>query len=96
MTLRKKTKNPHKKGTMDYYKKNPKAYAKKKEYEAKNAKKEKNKKKYNERRRFKRKNGLEGKMGKKDVSHTRSGRLVLEDRRANRARNGERGRRTKK
>ena len=54
------------------------------------------KKNFNERRRFKRKHGLEGKMGNRDVSHTRSGKLVLENRKTNRARNGEGGRRIKK
>lgn len=93
---KRRTKNPHKNGTMDYYKKNPKAYAKKKRYEAKRAKTAEQRKKYNERRRFKRKHGLEGKMGNRDVSHTRSGKLVLEKRSANRARNGEGGRRIKK
>ena len=81
---------------MDYYKKNPKAYAKKKAYEKKRAKTAAQKKKYNERRRFKRKHGLEGKMGNRDVSHTKSGKLVLEKRSSNRARNGEGGRRIKK
>ena len=91
-----KTKNPHKNGTMDYYKKNPKAYAKKKKYEAKRAKTAEQRKAYNERRRFRRKHGLEGKMGKRDVSHTKSGKLVLENRSSNRRRNGEGGRRIKK
>ena len=96
MPLKRKTKNPHKNGTMDYYKKNPKAYAKKKAYEKKRAKTQEVKRKYNERRRFKRKHGLEGKMGNRDVSHTSSGKLVLEKRGSNRRRNGEGGRRVKK
>jgi hypothetical protein len=81
---------------MAYYRQNPEAYAKKKKYEAKRAKDPKQKKKYNERRRFKRKHGLEGRMGSRDVSHTKSGKLVLEKRSTNRARNGEGGRRVKK
>jgi len=90
MPLKRKTKNPHKNGTMDYYKKNPKAYEKKR------AKTQEVKRKYNERRRFKRKHGLEGNMGNRDVSHTSSGKLVLEKRGSNRRRNGEGGRRVKK
>jgi hypothetical protein len=81
---------------MAYYRANPEAYKKKKEYEAKRAKTAKQKRKFNERRRFKRKHGLEGKMGNRDVSHTRDGKLVLEKRSRNRARNGEGGRRIKK
>ncbi len=81
---------------MAYYKANPEAYRKKKAYEAKRAKEPEQKRKYNERRRFKRKHGLEGRMGSRDVSHTRSGKLVLEKRSSNRARNGEGGRRIKK
>ena len=91
-----KTKNPHKNGTMDYYRKNPKAYAKKKAYEKRRAKEPAQKRKFNERRRFKRKHGLMGKMGNRDASHTRSGKIVLEKRSSNRARNGEGGRRIKK
>ena len=95
MAQQKKRKNPHGK-TMDYYRKNPKAYAKKKKYELKRAKTEKAKKNFNERRRFKRKHGLVGKMGNRDVSHTKSGKLVLEKRSANRRRNGENGKSRKK
>lgn len=79
---------------MDYYKANPEAYAKKKAYEAERRKTDRERERYNERRRFRRKHGLEGKMGNRDVSHTKDGRLVLEHRSTNRARNGEGGRRT--
>ena len=82
-----------KRKTMDYYKANPEAYAKKKAYEADRRKTDRERERYNERRRFRRKNGLEGKMGNRDVSHTSDGRLVLENRSTNRARNGEGGRR---
>lgn len=82
--------------TMQYYKKNPKAYAKKKAYEARRRKTPRERERYNERRRFRRKHGLEGKMGNRDVSHTKSGKLVLENRSTNRSRNGEGGRRTLK
>lgn len=85
-----------KRKTMDYYKANPEAYAKKKAYEADRRKTDRERERYNERRRFRRKHGLEGKMGNRDVSHTKDGRLVLENRSTNRARNGEGGRRTLK
>jgi hypothetical protein len=85
-----------KRSTMDYYKANPEAYAKKKAYEAERRKTDRERERYNERRRFRRKHGLEGKMGNRDVSHTKDGRLVLEHRSTNRARNGEGGRRTLK
>ena len=85
-----------KRNTMDYYKSNPEAYAKKKAYEADRRKTDRERERYNERRRFRRKHGLEGKMGNKDVSHTKDGRLVLEHRSTNRARNGEGNRRTLK
>jgi len=39
---------------------------------------------------------LIGKMGNRDASHTKDGRIVLENRSTNRSRNGEGGRRTKK
>ena len=82
--------------TMEYYKKNPEAYKKKMEYEKKRRKTAEGRKNFNERRRFKRKHGLEGKMGNRDASHTKSGKIVLEKRSANRRRNGEGGRGTKK
>ena len=85
-----------KRKTMDFYRKNPEAYAKKKKYENERRKQPEVRAKYNERRRFKRKHGLEGKMGNRDVSHTKSGKLVLENRSTNRRRNGEGGRRTLK
>lgn len=83
--------------TMDYYRKNPKAYAKKKRYEMDRQKNNEDvKRKRLERKRWKYAKGLTGKMGNKDASHTKDGRLVLEDRGKNRRRNGEGGRRTKK
>lgn len=85
-----------KRNTMDYYRKNPEAYKKKIEYEAKRRKTSREMQRFNERRRAKRKLGLEGKMGNRDMSHTKDGRLVLENRSKNRARNGEGGRRTLK
>ena len=85
-----------KRNTMDYYKSHPEAYKKKIEYENRRRKTDRERARYNERRRFKRKHGLEGKMGNRDASHTKDGRLVLENRSTNRARNGEGGRRTLK
>lgn len=80
-------KKPKKKwNTMAYYKSHPEAYKKKKEYEMKRSKLKKVRDKFNERRR-----GLEGKMGNRDMSHTKSGKLVLEHRSKNRSRNGENG-----
>jgi len=81
---------------MDYYKANPEAYKKKIDYETKRRKLKKVKDAYNERRRFKRKKGIEGKMGNNDVSHTKSGKLVLENKHTNRKRNGENGKSVKK
>lgn len=81
---------------MDYYKANPEAYKKKIEYEAKRRKTDRERERYNERRRARRSRGLEGKMGNRDMSHTKDGRLVLEHRSTNRARNGEGGRKTLK
>jgi hypothetical protein len=85
-----------KKSTMDYYRENPESYEKKKEYEAKRRKTDRERERYNERRRERRRRGLEGKMGSRDISHTRDGKLVLENRSKNRSRNGEGGRRTLK
>ena len=87
---------PKKRNTMDYYRKNPEAYKKKIAYELKRRKTDRERQRFNERRRAKRRLGLEGKMGNRDMSHTRDGRLVLENRSTNRARNGEGGRRTLK
>ena len=64
-----KKKPAPKRSTMDYYKANPEAYKKKIAYETRRRKLKKVKDAYNERRRFKRKNGIEGKMGNRDVSH---------------------------
>jgi hypothetical protein len=85
-----------KRNTMDFYKKNPEAYKKKKEYEADRRKTDRERERYNERRRARRKLGLEGKMGNRDMSHTKDGKLVLENRSKNRSRNGEGGKGTLK
>jgi hypothetical protein len=85
-----------KRNTMDYYRKNPEAYQKKIEYEATRRKTDRERERYNERRRARRARGLEGKMGNRDMSHTKDGGLVLEHRSKNRARNGEGGRKTLK
>lgn len=82
--------------TMQYYRKNPKAYRKKIEYEKRRRKTPRERERFNQRRRWKRKHGLEGKMGNRDASHTKSGKLVLENRSKNRRRNGEGGRKTLK
>lgn len=87
---------PKKRNTMDFYKKNPEAYAKKIKYEMERQKDPEVRKKRNEIKRAKRARGLEGKMGNRDMSHTKDGRLVLEHRSKNRSRNGEGGRRTLK
>ena len=89
-----------------YYKKNPKALAKKKAYDKAYRKKEKGSlasgpkkkrlkaadaKRWAERK----KRGIAGKGGK-DLSHTKKGGLVLEGKTANRGRNGKNGKSTLK
>ena len=92
--------------TSTYYKKNPKALAKKKAYDkayrkkekgslASGAKKTRLKKADAKRWAERKKRGIAGKGGK-DVSHTKSGKVTLEARSRNRARNGKDGKSTLK
>jgi hypothetical protein len=77
------------------YKKNPKLRAKKNAYQRKYNKKPAVKAASEERWNERRKRGIAGKGGK-DLSHTKSGKMVLESRSKNRARNGQNGKSTKK
>ena len=77
------------------YKKNPKLRAKKNAYQRKYNKKKKVKKASEERWSERRRRGIAGKGGK-DLSHTKSGKMVLESASKNRARNGQNGKSTKK
>ena len=77
------------------YKKNPKLRAKKNAYQRKYNKKKRVKKASEERWNERRRRGIAGKGGK-DLSHTKSGKMVLESRSKNRARNGQNGKSTKK
>lgn len=77
------------------YKKNPKLRAKKNAYQRKYNKKPAVKKASEERWNERRKRGIASKGGK-DLSHTKSGKMVLESRSTNRARNGQNGKSTKK
>lgn len=78
-----------------YYARNPKAAAKKAAYQRKLNKKPSVKKASEARWTERRKRGIAGKGGP-DLSHTKKGKLVLESRSRNRARNGHNGRSTKK
>lgn len=78
-----------------YYKKNPKARAKKNAYQKELNKTEESRKHRAELNRERRKRGIYGKGGK-DVSHKKDGSTTLESRRTNRARNGANGKSTKK
>jgi len=96
--------------TSQYYRKNPKAAAKRKAYDRKYSKKNygsqapdsaakrKRNKTAAERHAWRKKNGMvnTAKGRGKDASHTKSGRLTSESSRRNRARNGKNGRSTKK
>ena len=98
--------------TGTYYKKNPKAAAKRKRYDreyskrtkgsfASGPKKKRLKKADAKRWAERRRRGIAGKDGKSgtkglDVSHTKSGRTVLEPRSKNRARNGKNKKSTNK
>ena len=96
--------------TSRYYRKNPKAAAKRRAYDRKyskknygseapdSAKKRKRNKTAAERHKWRKKNGMvNSRKGKgKDASHTKSGRMVSESSRRNRSRNGKNGRSTKK
>jgi hypothetical protein len=77
------------------YKKNPKLKAKKNAYQRKYNKKTSVKNKSEERWTERRRRGIAGKGGK-DLSHTKSGRLVLESPSKNRSRNGKNGKSTLK
>ena len=77
------------------YKKNPKLKAKKNSYQRKYNKKPGVKQKSEERWSERRRRGIGGKGGK-DLSHTKSGGLVMESRRRNRSRNGKNGKSTLK
>jgi len=78
-----------------YYARNRTAAAKKAAYQRKLNKKPAVKKASEERWTERRRRGIAGKGGP-DLSHTKKGKLVLESRSRNRARNGHNGRSTKK
>lgn len=78
-----------------YYAKNPEAARKKAAYQRKLNKKPAVKKASEERWSERRRRGIAGKGGP-DLSHTRKGKMVLESRSKNRARNGHNGKSTKK
>ena len=81
--------------TSDYYKKNPKARKKRVAAQKKINAKPSEKKKRAELARERRKRGVMGKGGK-DMSHTKTGKMVPESPKKNRARNGANGKSTKK
>lgn len=89
----KRAKNPGK--SARYYAKNPAARAKKNAAQRKRNKTSANKKYRAELNAARRKDGNYGKGGK-DYSHTKSGKLVRESAKKNRARNGSNGKSTKK
>lgn len=78
-----------------YYAANPEAKAKKNAYQRKLNKKPSVKNKSEERWTERRRRGIAGKGGP-DLSHTKSGKMVLESRSKNRARNGANGKSTLK
>lgn len=78
-----------------YYRSNPEARAKKNAYNSKRNKTAKSRKYRSGLNKERRKRGIYGKGGP-DMSHTKSGRLVAESPRKNRARNGAGGKSTKK
>ena len=78
-----------------YYAANPKAAAKKAAYQRKLNKKPSVKNASEERWSERRRRGIAGKRGP-DLSHTKKGKMVLESRAKNRARNGHNGKSTKK
>jgi hypothetical protein len=84
-----------KKKSAKYYAANPEAAAKKAAYQRKLNKKPEVKNASEERWTERRRRGIAGKGGK-DLSHTKSGRMVLESPSRNRARNGHNGKPTKK
>lgn len=70
-----------------YYRQNPESYAKKLRYDTKLGQSPAKRQYRSELKIARRKRGIDGKGGP-DLSHTSSGRLVLENPRINRARNG--------
>ena len=78
-----------------YYASNPEARAKKNAYQRKLNQKTSVKNKSEERWTERRKRGIAGKGGP-DLSHTKSGKMVLESKSKNRARNGANGKSTLK
>ena len=78
-----------------YYRSNPEAYAKKLAYDTKENKSPKDRKYRADLAQARRKRGIMGKSGD-DVSHTKSGRTVMESPSKNRARNGSNGKSTRK
>ena len=79
-----------------YFAQNPEARKKKNEYQKKYSSSEQQKDRRVELNRANRKAGTYGNGDKKDMSHTKSGKLVKEHQSKNRARNGKNGRSTKK
>lgn len=83
------------KSTAEYYQKNPEARKNKAEYQKKYSQKQSEKDKKVERRKERRDRGIDGPndknshkpVAKKDMSHTKDGKLVAEDPSTNRARN---------
>jgi hypothetical protein len=80
-----RTSNPGK--TASYYRANPEAYKKKLAYDTAENKSPEDRKYRSKLSIARKKRGLMGKGGP-DLSHTKSGRLVLESPKKNRARNG--------
>lgn len=73
-----------------YYRQNPESYKKKLAYDTKYGKSQERRDYRTELKIQRRKRGIDGKGGP-DLSHTTDGRLVLEDPKKNRARNGSGG-----
>lgn len=82
--------------TAKYYKENPKAAEKHREYQRKLNKDPKQVAYRSELNSANRKAGTYGNGDGKDMSHTKKGKLVLEKAKTNRARNGANGKSTKK
>jgi hypothetical protein len=88
-----KAKNPGK--SARYYRDNPEARARKNAYQRKRNKSEENREYRSELNAERRRRGVYGRGGD-DMSHTKSGKIVAESPKKNRARNGSNGRSTKK
>jgi hypothetical protein len=73
--------------TASYYRRNPEAYQRKLKYDTKYGKAPEKRSYRSELKIARRKRGIDGKGGP-DLSHTTDGRLVLENPKTNRARNG--------